>query len=288
MYSQTGLAEIVRDPSPITLHYFNRWFSGAGSYGMAFERLGWPVNKVDIPLLTWSQEKGLLFDLQAEETVLYQKTILGYSKNGQEHSLTVDWRKVLSLSRWLGTLRSLWSQTTLLVNCQHTYDWTRHIVASMPINPSSDLPAIESTLLTKVWPSVIMVDYIGEFVFATLTHTLSQQEKLSLLGRVRIRTRTIDWYTQSMLAWSDYQDNNISKTKLLREYGYCAADPYELTSPRYYELLESKKPRLNIPALSTMKVNALEDLYVGLQYLRSEAKRRSLIWVDALRGQVAG
>jgi len=70
------------------------------------------------------------------------------------------------------------------------------------------------------------------------------------------------------------------------KYGFAAGNDYELTSPRYYEVLHAPKPKIKDIILEEMKITNLSDLYVGTQYLRSEAKHKSIIWISALRDEI--
>jgi len=72
----------------------------------------------------------------------------------------------------------------------------------------------------------------------------------------------------------------------LPSYGFASGDDYELTKPRFYEILKLTKPEIKSVEVENMVINSLEDLYVGSQYLRSIAKLKSLIWISALRDYI--
>ena len=286
MYRNDGLAEIVRDPSPKTLSYLSQWFTGAGAFGKGLSLLGWPVVKDDRPLLVWDKENGLRIDLLVEEKVMYSKTVFHYVKKDGGFVLAVNFKSFLSPKRILGTFKALWSQSRLLTNYQKTYDETKRLVEEIPTTTPKDKADIENILASIVWPRVVAVDYTGEFLFSALSSNYSKYKKLEILNIIQDRNRDRDWYTQSVLAWSKYKEGKLSKEALAKDYGYAAGDEYEITQPRYYEIVKQPKPVVGELKIEEIQIKNLLDLVAGVQYLRSEAKRRSLIWIAALRESI--
>lgn len=286
MYKNSGLAEIVRNPSQTTVQYLNLWFKGSGAYGKAMTLLGWPVHKSDQPLFAWNKDDGLRVDLREEEKVLYSNTLLHYVKNQDDYQLAIDFKRIFSLKKIVGTIRVIWSQSKLLVNYQNTYDLGKSYVESIPLTTPENRKLLEDQLSDRVWPMVIATDYMSEFIYSALTNNLSKEQKSKLIAKLHEKTRLRDWYTKSILAWSEINEKNISEKEFLLNYGYASGDGYELTTPRYYELLKKPKPEIRDIEIEHMEVKSLEDLYVGLQYLRSEAKRRSLVWIASLREMI--
>lgn len=282
MYRSTDLAEIVTNPSPITRKYLATWFTGNGSFGIALASLGWPVAKTEEPLLVWDKENGLRVDVRVEEKIMYGRTIFHYVQKNNNYSLQIHLKK-LSVSAIVNTLRTVWAQSKLLANPQHTYELAKSYVEDIPLQVPEDLPAIEKNLKAVVWANVIVVDYIGEYILSILTNKLSPEQKLLTLSSIQKKARPLDWYTHAMLSWSEYKEGKLSEIDLVNMYGYIAGDDYEITKPRYYELLHQPKPRIENYDVKKMKVTNLKELAVGMHYLRSEVKRRSLIWIAALR-----
>ncbi len=282
MYQSGGLAEIVRNPSKITKAYLDSWFTGNSSLGKALELLKWPVTKDTAALL--AIYKGFLHvDLSVEEKVLYSKTTLHYVKDESTYILKVNPVKLLSPRHLLGTARAIWSQTRLLVNFQNTYNTANRYVESIPLTIPQNKNEIEEILKENVWPYLIAVDYIGEFVYSALVDKLSEEQKSELLMRLHKKISPDDWFTKAILAWNDLQEKQISKEEFKPIYGFAAADEYELTNPRYYELLKIPKPHITKVEIEDRKITTLPDLYIGMQYLRSQGKLKSLIWISALR-----
>lgn len=282
MDKSSGLAEIVKDPSPITIKYLNTWFTGSGAFGKALSLLDWPVTTDNSPLLIWDKMHGLRVDLKVEEIVMYSRTILRYYKVDDDYQLQIDYNKLLSLINIVGTIKAIWSQSKLLIDYQKTYDLAKSWVESIPTASNN----IELDLENEVWPKVIAVDYVGEFVYSALTNKLNIETKAKLINKLHSRISPIDWYTKAILSWAKVNEGEMRKDNFVREYGFCAGDDYELTKPRYYEILKMPKPTIEIIKLESMKIMNLEDLYVGVQYLRSQAKRKSLVWISALRDLV--
>lgn len=283
MYQTRGLAEIVRNPSDITIYYLDRWFTGASSFGKALTMLGWPITQDEMPLLVWNKKDGLRLDLKREEKVMYSKTVLHYVKVNNDYIIKIDPSKLISPKHIWYTTKAVWSQSKLLLNPQGTYDLAKKYVDTISLEIPKGKEAIELNIQNNVWPYVIAVDYIGEFVYSTLVNKLNENQKGIIISKLHKRIRSKDWYTQAILAWSNLQENHVPHDEFIKKYGFAANNEYELTCPRYYELLNAKKPQIKPIRLESIKVMNLEDLYVGTQYLRSQAKHKSLIWISALR-----
>lgn len=283
MYQSKGLAEIVRNPSEITRKYLDIWFTGIGSFGKALEMLDWPIAKDSSPLLVWSEKNGLQVDLKVEEKIMYSKTVLHYVDVNGEYKLSTDISKVFSPKCLWGTIQATLSQSKLLTNYQNTFNKARNYVISIPSEVPKEKKEIEAQILEIVWPNLIAVDYIGEFVFSVLTSKLNNSQKIELINKLHSRISPKDWYTKSILAWNKLQEKEIQLDTFLEEFGFASKNDYELTEPRYYEILKKPKPSIKDIEIERMTVKSVEDLYVGMQYLRSEAKRKSLVWISALR-----
>lgn len=286
MYQKKGLAEIVRNPSKITRKYLDIWFTGKGSFGRALKMLGWPISEINSPLLQWKADKGLLLDLKSEQETVYSNTIYHYVKVDKDCILKIDFKKILIPGCIWGTIKSIWSQSKLLINFQKTYNLAKKYVESIPLEIPKNKEEIEDKLLKDVWPKVIAVDYIGEFIYSVMVNKLDNNQKIELISKLQAKISSRDWYTKAILSWNALQEGRISKNNFLAEYGFAADDDYELTRPRYYEILKSPKPVIKKIKIEEMKITKIEDLYVGMQYLRSEAKRKCLVWISALRDTI--
>ncbi len=282
IYRYSDLAEIVHNPSLITRKYLDIWFTGKSSFGLALAKIGWPYAEDSHPLLKWDKIKGLKVDILVEERVMYSKTIYHYKNINGSYVLTIDFRKI-NINTILSTFQAIWAQSKLLINNQQTYNRAKSYVEEIPLITSNEQEQIEKILHDIVWPNLIAVDYIGEYIVFILLNNKKPEEQTEILSRIHNRVRDIDWYTHAILAWDNYKQGKISKSELIEKYGYVAGDDYELTRPRYYELLKQDKPKITKLEIKNMEIHSLEDLAVGMHYLRSEAKRRSLIWIDALR-----
>lgn len=282
MYRRTDLAEIVSHPSPITRKYLDVWFTSEGAFGLALKKLGWPYAKNPQPLLIWDEKNGLQVDVSVEEYIFYERTIFSYKTRGTSVIATINFKKI-SIPRLIGTLKAVFSQSKLLVNYQKTYNLAKSYIEEIPTITTRELKSIEQTLNTVVWPNLIAVDYIGEYILSILTEKKTPEQVIEILNSIQAKAINTDWYTHAILAWDTYKQGKMSEAELLQLYGYAAGDDYELTRPRYYELLHQKKPTQAQIQINDMNIVSLEDLAVGMHYLRSEAKRKSLIWIDALR-----
>lgn len=285
MYQNSGLAEIVRNPSKITKRYLDQWFTGKGAFGTALKMLNWPITESNSPLLVFKNGE-LVVDLNSEEKIMYSKTIFHYVRKGNNFVLQIDPRKLLNPACIWHTLKAIWSQSKLLINYQRTYNLAKTYTETIPSEIPKNKNDLEKKLANEVWPKVIAVDYIGEFTYSVLVNKLEERKKLEIIHKLHSKISSIDWYTKAILAWNNIQDGKISEKDFLKKYGFAANNEYELTEPRYYELLKKPKPNIEKVEIENIKVSNLEELYVGLQYLRSQAKRKSLIWISALRDAV--
>lgn len=285
MYQKSGLAEIVTQPSEITFKYLKIWFRSNGSFGKGLDLLKVPYKKNDSSLLK-IVDGELVTDLDIEEEVLYSNTILGYKKDNGQYVLQIDKGKLISPLKIFGTLKFVWSQSKFLFNYQNTYDLARKIVDEIPLKIPKDKVAIEENLSDQVWPRIIAVDFLGEFVFHSLFDNKKEEEKAKLLSALHKKISPDDWYTKAILAWEDYKDKKMDKKVFIEKYSIAAGNDYELNRPRFFEIAKAKKPSAPDIKLKEMKIKSLEELYVGLQYLRSESKHKSLFWISALRDKL--
>ncbi len=274
---------MVSNPTSITKKYLDIWFNGKSSFGKGFKLLGWPVNEDTSPLLVLAKDGTLQVDLKVEEQILYSKTVLHYVQDPNGYTLKPELKKFFSLRCILGTLQSVWSQSKLLINYQNTYNRAKKYIDSIPMEIPDNKEKIEKNIQEEALPYLIAVDYMGEFIFSALTNKLDNPQKMDILSRLQKRIIKKDWYTQAILSWAKLQDKEISANEFIPVYGFAAGNDYELTRPRYYEILKRQKPNVVLEKVDDIKISSLEDLYVGLQYLRSEGKLRSLIWISALR-----
>lgn len=282
MYQKSGLAEIVAEPSAVTFDYLQKWFRANSSFGKGLDLLKIPHKKIDSSLLK-IVDGELVTDLKVEQEILYSNTILGYKNDKDQYILKIDKTKLLSLLKILGTARLVWAQSKFLFNYQNTYDLARTLVEEISLKIPEGKSAIEKSLSNQVWPRVIAVDYLGEFVYHSLFDNKKEEEKAKLLSSLQKRISPDDWYTKAILAWENYKEKKIDAKEFLEKYSIAAGNDYELTRPRFFELAKAKKPPIPDIKLKEMKVKSLEDLYVGLQYLRSESKHKSLFWISSLR-----
>lgn len=252
-YKYGGLSEVVAHPSELTFKYLEKWFSGVSSYGKAMDFVNLPYFKIEEPILVL-HDGELLVDATVE-----RKLSLGNSK--------------FPLLSILKIIKIQFSWVLKPNNClEQATKWISEIPNTSKVKT---LEEVERTLENEVLPRVIALGIYTEF-FHTLTKcTLADTKN--------------DWVFKSIADQKLVQDGKMTLETYLEEYGFRADDDYELTCPRWYEIKEEIKQRIaNFKQPSTKEIfimpkNILEETYIKLSVLRSEAKKKTLPYFDLLR-----
>jgi phosphoenolpyruvate synthase/pyruvate phosphate dikinase len=102
-----------------------------------------------------------------------------------------------------------------------------------------------------------------------------------------------DWFFRSIADQAEVKDNKMSFTEYIKKYGLRADKDYEIASPRWYEMQEKIKKRIennsgNRPSQNVAldvdgKLQKIIDASISLQLLRSESKRKALVHINHLR-----
>ena len=105
-----------------------------------------------------------------------------------------------------------------------------------------------------------------------------------------------DWFFRSVADQKAVQKGNMSFSVYIKKYGIRADKDYELTCPRWHEIPKTIKERIkdysggNTNQEIAIDVNSnikkIIDTSIQLQLLRSEAKRKALIFIDYLRKKI--
>jgi hypothetical protein len=167
--------------------------------------------------------------------------------------------------------------------------------------PSSnmDLHKIEGTIAYQVMPSVIAIGAVTEFFYQLLES--NHKDNMSAVKRyIDAMLAENDWYFKSVRDQILVNKGDLSFADYIKSYGVRADNDYELECPRWYEIPNVIKDRIlqmappqsfNQPKNAETEVEALRKdkhikAYIDLCVLRSNAKRISLNWIDALRQQL--
>jgi phosphohistidine swiveling domain-containing protein len=253
----------------------------------------------------------LVVNLEVEAATLYESTLFSYSLPWQptdslSPKLVIDWKKTVSPRSWTGTAQTLFKQMLWIGQPSRTVAFARQLVDSMPEFQAdeSSLSELEKKMMELVWPKVIGLGLLSEF-FAQLV----QQEMKELFPRVQdfvsSQQAHHDWFFKSLADQYLVKSGELSLELYLQEYGLRADQDYELSCPRWYEIPNEVKRRIqDLPTrlndqqgrmsewseLSKMwskNQRAHVEAWLELQTLRSEARRKALEGVDALRRALA-
>lgn len=303
-YFNGGFAEIVSEPSEITFYYLRQWFSGKNSIGEAMDMLNLPYEEIPNSLLEMVDGE-LMVNLKIEEQTLYKNTLFSYAKQNTPSDapkLTVNWLKVLNPLTWLGTSKIVIAQSKWIANPTETAQQAAKWVTEIPeVSTKDHMNAAELSVMlqTEVWPVVLSIGIVAEFYQQYLSTQLKQSFK-EVEPWIAEEISKKDWFFRSLCAQKDVKDKSLTLEEYIHTYGMRSDKDYELTSPRWYEIPDEIKKRIDkytIPEKNKADNSAYEslpsktkstvDAYIKIQILRSEAKRKMLPYINLLRQKVA-
>lgn len=293
-YYTGGLAELISSPSPITYSYISTWFTGVGSIGRAMEILKLPYEHTTLPILEMVNGE-LVVNLDHEQRALYKKTIFSYAPQKSIHdtpNLQIDFKKLLSPTCIGNTLKIVMAQAQWISHIDKTIEMAQKLVDEVPAT-SNEHP--EDILRDHVWPSVIAIGLIAEF-YNQLIASEEKNNVQQINAYISNRMARDDWFFKSIADQEKVKHNKMSFEKYITEYGLRADKDYELTSPRWYEMPDTIKERIEQstphlqkdmqnPVTDARKQNIIEAA-IKLQLLRSEVKRKALVHIDQLRKHI--
>lgn len=290
-YSSLGLAEIVSSPTILTYSFLEHYFSGKNSLGRAMQLVGIPFRKIEQSVLTRTDD-NLLVDLCIEEETLYRDTLFTYKKlHGLQEvpKLVVERKKLLSPRCVKNTVKLLFTQSRWIANPQKVIDKARNFVTAIPSEVETTFEAIDKTLALSVWPYTLAIGVFSEF----FNQLVEQEKDASLQSYISSEITQKDWFFHSIKDQEKVKRKEMSFPDYIKQYGLRADKDYELTSPRWHEIPDDIKKRIadttdvktssQSPLKMANKLKSIIDTAITLQLLRSEAKRKTLLHIDALR-----
>lgn len=300
-YYNGGFAEIVPNPSELTYAYLKEWFDGKSSLGKAMKILGLPYQRINLPILELIDGE-LVVNLENEEKTLYTNTIFKYAK--QYHlddtpKLIISPFKLANPLNWIGTLSILIKQSIWISNPKKVVDFAEDLVKNIPEVTEQNKVNIEQILKVDIWPQVIALGLLSEF----FNQLIKQEsgENFSAVQTYISRKQTLrDWFYLSIFEQKKVYDKKLSFENYIDKYGKRADIDYELSSPRWYEIKDIIKMRINsldknftnpvydenIYQHLAKNLRSYVDASIELQILRSEAKRKALLGIDLLRKKI--
>ena len=294
-YFYGGLAELVVNPTPITFSFLQKWFSGDGSLGKAVNLLGLPYTALSVSVLECVGD-DLVVNLDTEEKILYNKTLFSYKKQSLPSDLPVlqlQPRRFFQPLCVVNTLRMLLIQSAWIANPATIVKKAQQFVSLIPaVSTTDSLSTIDDTLRDSVWPYTIAIGMLSEFYIQFL-----KQESKDTFGTIQAylghQMQESDWFFRSLADQEKVKQGTMDFSEFINRYGIRADRDYELTLPRWHEIPEEIAQRIESftsrqsASPESIEVNASLQQFVKaaveLQLLRSEAKRKTLLFIDLLR-----
>ncbi len=288
-YYSGGLAEFVTEPTILTYSFFSNWFTGNKSLGMAMKLLDLPFNETQTAILEM-MDKDCFVNLKEEESTLYQNTVFRFAPQDNPHTqprLELSLSKAVIPNNIFNTLRILLAQSAWIGFQDNTLKKAQNFVDEIPaIRNDMSLPQIDKMIAENVFPNVLAVGMLAEFYALTLNNSKSHTKINSYI-------RDKDWFYKSIFDQTLVRSGKMNFEDFIRKYGTRADKDYELSAPRWHETpshLKANIAKLNnfsIPVSDEeFKLNKMEMGVASLQILRSESKRKALVWVDVLRKEL--
>lgn len=293
-YFSGGLAEIIASPSQLTYSFLKDWMCGNKSIGKAMKLLNLPYEKTTTPILE-IRNGELLVNLSSEEKTLYAKTFFTYRQQLDIHQapvLTFSMRKLLSITCIANTIHMILVQSTWIANPQASIALAKQLVAAIPdATEHTSMEEIDILLGEKVWPNVIAVGLLSEFY-----HQLAIKEKPADIVAINTYIGNAlakrDWFFRSIADQLLVKQQQQTFEAYMHTYGIRADKDYELATPRWHEIPDIIRTRIEASPEHGEKDNSIVlekrlmktvEVAIQLQLLRSEAKRKALVHIDTLR-----
>jgi phosphohistidine swiveling domain-containing protein len=298
-YYSGGLAEIVSNPTLLTYSFFKDWFTGEKSIGKAMQLLNIPYEKITLPILELV-DKELLINLTNEEETLYKHTIFTYRTNTDMNAkpkLVVAIKKIFNPRCIKQTLGLLMKQSQWIAQPEAVVKTAQKLLKTIPTAPTDiKIHSLDEIIGKQVFPQVIAIGLLTEF-YNQLIEKESKENIADINHHISTELVHTDWFFTAFSDQELVKDKTLSFDEYLKKYGIRADNDYELTEPRWYEIPEEIKKRIN--EYSPKKKSAIKQkddiptrlkkvagTAMQLQLLRSEAKRKALVFINLLRKEL--
>lgn len=291
-YFSGGLAELVSSPTQITYSFLKIWFTSENSVGKAMKLLNLPYKKTSIPILK-IYDGNLVIDLKNEEETLYSKTLFKYKYQenlSQTPKQIIDPLKLINPACTFNTLKILLNQSRWIANQEKIIKQYEDLINNIPEKEISEVKNISKFLEDEIWPKVIAVGFLAEFYNQLLIKDFGKDYH-EVNSYISSEVSKNDWFFNSISDQEKVRKNILSFEEFIKKYGLRSDIDYELTSPRWHEvkdeiknrIIEFNHPEKEINVNDKFAGKKIVKTNISVQRLRSEAKRKTLFYINLLR-----
>lgn len=282
-YFTGGFAEITPNPSPLTYSYLKDWFTGSKWIGGAMDILHLPCEKINLPILEMAGDE-LVINLINEEKTLYKKTLFSYKVQNSGNDVPIlafETKKLVCIPCIVNTFKIIYAQSTWIANPEKTVnDIQKNIEKFTTVTDDS------------IWGAVVATGFLSEF-YNQLLMKETNGNMADVHAYVDGMIKEKDWFFKSYSDQEKVNSGSMTFTSYINEYGLRADRDYELTCPRWWEIPDIIKKRIhdsvnhknhqNHAVPTDIKIKKYIDAFIRLQILRSDVKRKVLIYINKLR-----
>jgi len=152
-----------------------RWLSGAGSGGLALERLGWSARMSEDSWIVWRRGEAWL-DLEAVARWALSETVWRYRLGSGK--LSLEWRRVWQWWRYGASVQVWRGWWRWQVDPPEAVTLVEALVRQIP-EPGLGEAGAELVLARKVWPVVIVVELVTALMCTWVMASLSKEQQAS-------------------------------------------------------------------------------------------------------------
>jgi hypothetical protein len=260
-----SFAEFVLQPSLLSYSFFKDWFAGSGSLGKAMKLLKLPFENITESVLEMHNNE-LVVNLLIEEKTLYRKTIFSYATQtsyDDQPKLIINFFKLFNPICVLNTINILLQQSQWIAKPNDSLILAKSLVDSIPAKHDAlTIEELDLLLKEKVWPNVIAVGLLSEF-YSQLLARESKENYQEISSYISNSVTRRDWFFKSISNQSLVNTNQMSFDNYFEKYGMRSDKDYELTSPRWEEIRDVIKKRIENSAVSTLSQKQM-PLFIAL------------------------
>lgn len=290
IYFSGGFAEIVTNPSSITLSYLNKWFNTKSSLGRACDILNIPYSISDRDLLTTDNSGTLLVDLFSEQEMLYKNTILSYKQQSdinKKPSQYINLKKTINLKNLFNTFKIIYFQSTIISSPDKIIANSKRFLDKIPLSSTAkNIDEANAVIENQVMPYLIAIAIYSQFYLEYLLYK-NKTSSANLLSNIN----TNDPKTNALKDMIRVKNKQLLFSEFIENYALFSDNDYELECPRWYEIPEQIHNRIENLTQSTVlnfnnnqfSLTKQQKIASSLIELRMQSRLKALPHINTLR-----